>query len=337
MKNSNYDKLNILRCPNCLSALADNSCTECATAFNQVLGILDLRWPQVTYSYSETTQIEQMVKSYNTVSFSELVAIRFQGSDLPYEIRMDYERYAANPNIRSRKMLNMFWQKVTQYYPEPQNDVALDLGCGVGASSKILATQFEYVVGVDVDIISLILAKKYLEENGVDNVLLIQAYAQKLPLRNRFVTYTMAQNVLEHLFEVEVALREVKRVMRVSGCFCGDSRNRYDLLFKEPHAKLRWVGFWPRRRQAWYVKRFRQITYDHTHLLSLTELKRFAQNVFGSSITISFPSGAAYDRSDKWDRLINVLGRVPIINWLALFFFPSHLLLAQVNEDNHLE
>lgn len=320
----------IFRCPNCLGELVEGTCSPCNTRYRQTLGILDLRWPQSgpTDAHEEAF-IEKFVERYPVATFAELVALRFQSSNLPEEILATYQQYAANPQARSQQMLDMFEERVNEKFDRNSANVALDLGCGVGASSIALASQFERVVGIDVDLISLILARKFLEEQGVTNVVLVQAYAQNIPLLDDFVDYAIAQNVLEHLFDVQTALQEMQRILTVGGCFCGDSRNRYDLLLSEPHTKLRWVGFWPRRWQGWYVWQFRKMKYEHTKLLSLLELKRFAKIAFGKSAHVIFPMSAAYGRSAKWDKIIRFIERIPLINWLFLLFFPSHLLVAQ--------
>jgi SAM-dependent methyltransferase len=143
------------------------------------------------------------------------------------------------------------------------------------------------------------------------------------------VDYAVGQNVIEHLFEVEPVFYELQRVLKRNGCFCGDSRNRFDLFLPEPHAQLRWVGLWPRRLQARYVWQRRQMPYDSTHLLSLWELKRFSRRAFGDSGQIVFPLSAAYGRSAKWDKLFQTIARVPILRSLLLAVFPSHLLIAR--------
>jgi len=321
----------IFRCPRCRGKLSDETCTQCLTLYEQTLGILDLRWPRPdSTNRAENALLSKLIEQYPTATFQEMIAIRFQNSNLPSEIRMQYKDYSGSPLIRSQQMLNMFQERLAERFTVPKFDVVLDLGCGVGASSLLLSSRFAQVVGIDVDLISLILARKFLEEQGVVNVVLAQAYAQRLPLPDGVVDYVVAQNVLEHLFDVETALQELRRVLTRGGCFAADSRNRFDLVWLEPHVKLRWVGFWPRRWQAWYVWQLRGVKYDHTQLLSLPELKRNARRVFGGTVFVGFPLGAAYGRSTKWDTLIRLLERIPLLRSLGLFFFPSHLLVVQV-------
>lgn len=329
------DSNNFIRCPNCLGPLTNGYCSACGIQFEQLLGILDLRWPQVTNSSpAEAELIRKMVENFSESSFASLNQMRFQKSKLPDLIRDSYQQYAAQPQNRSQQMLDMFQKRVHERFSGYGHRIALDLGCGVGASSLILARQFETVIGIDSDFVSLILARKYLEEQGVGNVILACAYAQKLPVASGIVDYAIAQNVLEHLFDVDTALKDLKRVLNKGGCFCGDSRNRYDLLFPEPHVKLHWVGFWPRRWQAWYVWQFRKTGYEHTQLLSLPELNRYARKVFGQSAFITFPYSAAYNRDAKWDGVIQKIEKIPVLSWLALLFFPSHLLIAQAGSPH---
>lgn len=200
------DNSNLLCCPHCHGALRSGTCTQCQTRYEETLGILDLRWPRPKpMSQAERALLFKLIDNYHKVGFSELVAMRFQNSQLPADIQQEYEEYAQNPISRSQKMLDMFRKRFIELFSLPEFGVALDIGCGIGASSFLLASQFDQVVGIDVDLISLILARKFLEEQGVNNVVLAQAYAQKIPLPDESVHYAAAQNVVEHLFDVESA------------------------------------------------------------------------------------------------------------------------------------
>ena len=232
-------------------------------------------------------------------------------------------------------MLTMFRKRLSHFYSLPNKKVSVDLGCGVGASSIILAKEFSLVIGIDPSLPDLILAKKYFQEQQINNITLIQAYAQNLPLHNDVASLVTAQNVIEHLFDVESAFREIQRILQHDGCFCGDSRNRFDLFFPEPHAKLRWVGLFPRKLQPWYVRKFKNIPYTSAYLLSWFELTRIAKRAFGKLSKVIFPLVSAYGQSQKLDRITQIIEKIPIFNSLILFFFPSHLLITQVNKENN--
>jgi hypothetical protein len=44
---------------------------------------------------------------------------------------------------------------------------------------------------------------------------------------------------------------------------------------------------------------------------------------------ITLPDVVAYGYSATWDRVVNLVGRIPLIRFGLLATFPSHLVLAQ--------
>ncbi len=323
---------NILRCPACYEELNELQCSNCGRTFSQTQGILDLRWPQPV-AEEDTEVVEILLANYDQSTFQELVMMRFEiavkDSDVPQSLIDFYQNYHQTLAERGQQMIDMFQSRTEDYFTLPHKTIALDIGCGVGASSLALAKEFEHVVGIDPSLPSLLLAKKYFSENEIKNVTLVQAYAQHLPIRNQVIDFTVAQNVLEHLFDVETAFHEIVRVLMNEGCFCGDSRNRYDLFLPEPHAQIRWVGCLPRRWQSWYVSKRRQIPYDDTHLLSKRELEKYGERAFGGAIKVTYPLSVAYGRSAKWDTWIYRLEKVPLLGNLFLHIYPSHLFIGK--------
>jgi ubiquinone/menaquinone biosynthesis C-methylase UbiE len=155
-------------------------------------------------------------------------------------------------------------------------------------------------VGLDPYLPVLVLAKKFLEECNIQNVILIQAYAQNILLHNGCVDYGCVDYAVAQmlLINVKPALHEIRRVLKQGGYFCGDSRNRNDLFLPEPHVKLRWVGLFPCTLQSWYVRKFKNAYADaRARLLSWWELRRCARQVFGRSVRIVLPLVSTYGQS----------------------------------------
>lgn len=313
-----------LRCPYCRGHLVDGKCVTCRKIFRNTLGILDLRWSPPGITLEQEKIVSEMCNRYATATFEDLIRLRFERIDIPERRRV------SSLLKRGRQMMDMFQNRLLEHYILPGKNLALDIGCGFGLSSIALSQEFKWIVGLDPSLPNLLLARKFFEEQKIENVVLIQAYAQKIPLCSKCIDYAVALNVIEHLIQVESAFYEVRRVLRNGGCFCGDSRNRFDLFLPEPHVKLRWVGLFPRKLQPWYVRKFTNVAYSGIYLLSLFELRQYGHQAFGNSMRIVFPIISAYGRSSKWDKLIELVEHIPIINTAILVIFPSHLLLASV-------
>ncbi|MBK8904972.1 MAG: class I SAM-dependent methyltransferase [Anaerolineaceae bacterium] len=286
-------------------------------------------WPAIESSKQEKELTSLLLKHFDNSSFSQLIELRFQQTSAPTEFLDLYRNYQSTMHARGYLMIQMFRKRLEKTFKTPDSFLALDLGCGVGSSSAVLAKQFQWVIAVDPSLPDLILAKKYFEENKITNVILVRSFAQNLPIKSGSISLATSINVIEHLFDVQGAFAELHRVLKRKGCFCGDSRNRFDLFFPEPHAQLRWVGFWPRRLQPWYVNKLRNVSYSSAYLLSCFELRKYARATFGKSYTIVMPLVSAYGHSTQLDEIIRALEKLPLLRNLAIFFFPSHLLIAQ--------
>lgn len=318
-----------LQCPACSGQLNHTQCNDCSTVYPETLGIVDLRWPLAPLTKEDAETVPQLISQFNKSDFARLVELRFKHTSAPKEFLHIYQKYQSSMYDRGYSMIKMFRQRLQDFFQIPDDFLALDLGCGVGTSSAVLASQFKWVIAVDPSLSDLILAKKYFEEQEIQNVVLVRSAAQNLPVRSDVVSFAVSLNVIEHLFDVQSALVELNRVLKQGGCFCGDSRNRFDPIFPEPHAQLRWVGFWPRRFQPWYVKKLRNVSYSSSYLLSFFELQKYARATFGKSYTIVMPLVSAYGHSTQLDEITRALEKLPLLRNLAIFFFPSHLLIAQ--------
>ena len=173
------------------------------------------------------------------------------------------------------------------------------------------------------------MSAKLLESEGLHNVQLVQAYGQHIPCQSASLDRISALNVIEHVFDLDSVLDEVTRLLRPNGMFVGDSRNRYDLFFREPHVKLRWVGMLPRTWARRYVRWRLGTEYDHTLLFSWFDLRRAFNRRFPRRYRILFPGVAAYGGPPWFERLTSALERLPWLANLALLIFPSHLVLAR--------
>jgi ubiquinone/menaquinone biosynthesis C-methylase UbiE len=157
-----------------------------------------------------------------------------------------------------------------------------------GAAAIALSGEFSAVVGIGWNLADLILFRKRLEELKISNVILAQANLLRQPFADNTFDYATALNVIEHMLDVKRGFSEIARTLRPAGCFCGDPRNRFDILFPEPHVKLRFLGFLPRQWAKAYVKWRRGLAYENTRLLSYWELRRTLATHF-ANYHIAYP------------------------------------------------
>lgn len=93
----------------------------------------------------------------------------------------------------------------------------LDLGCGAGENSLLLARRGARVIGVDLSDSLVQLARRRLEYNGLSGAArFVVGSAHDLPLASESVDVVVGIAVLHHL-DVRLASREVFRVLRAGG------------------------------------------------------------------------------------------------------------------------
>jgi ubiquinone/menaquinone biosynthesis C-methylase UbiE len=98
-----------------------------------------------------------------------------------------------------------------------RNMQALDVGCGTGAVTRVMASiTARRVVGVDMSVSRLEQARKLAAASGLD-VRFVEGDAQRLPLPSSSFDYVWSRFLFEYLPEPERALAELARVAREGG------------------------------------------------------------------------------------------------------------------------
>jgi len=111
--------------------------------------------------------------------------------------------------------------------------VVLDLGCGKGGNSLLVALRGGRVIGVDVAEPALALARTRLAMNGiVSPVLLVASSAHAIALPDESVDVVLGIGILHHL-DLSLVAGEVRRVLKPGG----------RAIFKEPVRESRALKF----------------------------------------------------------------------------------------------
>ena len=273
--------LDILACPRCKEPFARvGGQLRCGRGhcFPIVHGVPDLRLSEAPYHAraDEMVVVERLVKRARSKPYVELASEYYSGQETDsYTERSDVGvRWGLGVVSRGRVILERVDVFVQGAGLDPRHGVALDLGCGGGGALEALARSHERVIGLNISLAELMLARRFLQDHGLLEVCLVAAAAEALPFRGSSLGFVLMEDTIEHLADQKAALAEVLRILCPGGTLHMSSPNRHALLSPEGHVKLMWLGFLPRPLMHPYVRVRTGGSYRHIRLLGLEELSR---------------------------------------------------------------
>lgn len=102
---------------------------------------------------------------------------------------------------------------------------ALDVGCGGGFLAEEFAKLGCQVVGVDPSRVSIATAQRHATSSGL-KIEYVVASGECLPLESAFFDLAYCCDVLEHVADVDLVIRESARVLKPGGLYLFDTINR---------------------------------------------------------------------------------------------------------------
>ncbi len=103
--------------------------------------------------------------------------------------------------------------RLTAFLPKLDDAVVLDLGCNLGQFLPALRSRWHRIIGLDISEQALKVAAKAFPEVGF-----VQGdLGHGLPLEDKCLDLVFGFGILEHLSDVEMALKEVRRVLGPDG------------------------------------------------------------------------------------------------------------------------
>jgi ubiquinone/menaquinone biosynthesis C-methylase UbiE len=132
----------------------------------------------------------------------------------------------------------------------------LDFGCGNGANTVLFAPDFASVVGVDVEPERIAEARATAADRGLSNLEYSVYDGERLPFPDRSFDCVVSFEVIEHTRDDRAALKEIARVLKPGGLFCGSVPNKFYLMethgfnlpFSEviPYSRVPFLNLLPR-------------------------------------------------------------------------------------------
>ncbi len=254
-----------LACPNC-GSLLDRSegtwpCSGCGSRFRSLRGIPDLRVADDEFlpSAEDWSIAIQLCDQFNRLDFLGLLDLYYELlGDVPTDLRRRQVDHIHSAPDRADQWMDVLGRA-------GQTGPILDLGCGPGAFLATgIGARSGPIVGLDIAMRWLILARKRLDEEGAPDVVLVCGCAENLPFEDGSFSSVVGGDVIEHVRDAEAVLSELHRVLRPGGRAILATPNRFSLSL-EPHVNVWGVGFLPRRWMAPYVRFVRKADFRAIH------------------------------------------------------------------------
>lgn len=268
--------LDFLVCPKCKLGLNKKEqayqCAACDITYPVLFGIPDFRLRSDKYLtlQEERDKAERLFVKSKELSFSELVEFYYLiTDDVPIELSKRYTAYVLNAPCQAKSLIDSL---------EPnKSTVLLDVGCGSGGLLQAADGSYGATIGVDIALRWLVIAKKRLDEAGIQSTL-ICADVENLPFKDKSFDQVVANDVLEHVYDVDRALQKMSQQLKDNGKLWVSGSNRF---FIGPNATTRvWgVGFLPKRMRRWLLVKTRGVdSLRFVHLLSPLRIKKRLSN-----------------------------------------------------------
>lgn len=108
-----------------------------------------------------------------------------------------------------------------------ESKIVLDIACGSGYGTKLMAAKARKVYGVDIDEETINYAKEHFSGK---NITYLVGSGTKIPLDNNTVDVVVSYETIEHIDDYGTFINEVKRVLKPDGLFLLSTPNDIEYM-----------------------------------------------------------------------------------------------------------
>ena len=330
-------------CPACRSPVQRQSgawhCAACGKTYPILFGIADFRLAPDPYLSlaDERAKAARLHAFAQGHSFAETVAEYYRiTDDVPPAMARRFAAYVHAGAARGQGVLDRLGGPDPGVGPDAGPDAGplLDAGCGAGGLVLAAAGAGQDVTGLDIALRWLVIARKRLDEAGVQADLVCADIAAPPFAPGRFARIT-AIDLFDHLPDQTGSAQTLHALLRPGGRLFASGANRYTLA-PYPLAGLWGVGFLPtglRRRYVIWRRGFD--TLRHARLTAPQGLAGLLRRAgFGGlrlrALDIPPDRMQTGSRLEKFTlRLYRHLRTVPVIRGLMVLTGPAFEIQAQ--------
>ena len=202
----------------------------------------------------------------------------------------------------------------------------LDIACGDGYGSAMLARHAAQVTGVDIDTPTVERARgKYV----ADNLRFLQGSATDIPLDDDSVDLVVSFETIEHLTEQDRMLYEIRRVLRPEGFLLISSPDKYEYsdvpgYHNEFHLK------------ELYCQEFEALLQKHFSRHALLGQRVVFGSLIASAETRPFLSWSKVEEQGRSEGLAHAVYHIAVAGDGPLPPLPSSLFCAPLEHSDHV-
>ena len=204
-------------CPRCHGDLdaapAGYRCLSCTAWYPIVAGVPDFRvrsdpWIGIEEDRAKALRLERFTER---MEFTDAVSAYWALTPTtPTELAARFIEHAVRAGARSQEWLGLLEGEEGSAPP----GCWLELGCGTGDLLSAAAAQGVSIVGIDIALRWLVVARRRAGSTGAE---LVCCGAEHLPFPDRSFARVLALGLLEHCLDARTVLTEARRVLVPGG------------------------------------------------------------------------------------------------------------------------
>ena len=286
-------------CPHCRCPVSSTSagyaCANCGRVYPVVLGIPDFRlFPDPWIGFEDDRAKARRVVDAAGPDASLETMVRAYWEMTPGTATAHAERftsYVTGAMPRTREWLSLLDRDPS----DPAAGWWLDVGTGTGDLLQAASERGARIVGVDIAMRWLVVARRRLHLAGIECPL-VCANGEHLPFPDGSFERVVSLGTLEHCSDPGCVTSEARRVLQPGGLLAARTVNRYTVL-PEPHVGIWGVGYVPRRWADRYVRWRTGDRYEHHRPLSPREARRLLRSAGFRGVRVDPAPLLSADRS----------------------------------------
>lgn len=333
-----------LVCPNCRNKLQWPQRNqglipcECGKDWPVLIGIPDIRMGQDPYAGNDhdLCVARDLADQFANMSFSELLQYYYY-KHCPELNQSDIERQLNH--VQAGIYLAPSFVELMESKAGSELQL-LDLGTGAGGGLVGFMESYKAckAVGLDVAMRWLILARKRLDENGLQHVMLVCALAESTPFADHSCNMIHAGDMIEHVAEPDRVFCESCRLLKSDGFAWFPTPNRTSLS-REPHVGLFGAGWLPRKFTPVYCRLRGASPWHGIFTRTAWSWRKLLKNTrrYNKLCQFKVEPGMIRELSRSGTSLASVYNRLllssALFRFVALWFGPVLELTLQLRSD----